>query len=464
MSVSKFFKEAMAWRLGGGHAADHKAMNVPSISVDGNGNVRGLLTTLGQEITPGPALAPLSPYLTKALIAFVDTANDTFANDWSTHVQMTCEADFDAVQIGFANTRSGSINVQTVVSVMSVAGDPTTTAVLNGAGSWANAGTSGTNTLVCPAATNTQFGMNITWGDVVPLASLPRTDGGTLPILCVRTQQLMANNGGTNRVISAQGGAAANGYAFETDNSASAPYGRLYRVRNQLAQGVTTISAITSTTNGCNNAPPIFVRYWLRSGYGRTMVVVGDSIAGAFQSTTLSGWSMMQEARRQVSTSSYPLELCVIAQSGAPLGSIAVRVESVAATLTNASWVTPIASPNSLGVPITAATVAAERGNYQRILTAISNQKANVISWTMLPVNYAAKAWGATDNLRLSMNSLRLSGSRSWARVVDPATILSGAADGNGQTTLAPVEADGLHPTSAGQIAAAAAFIPVIKY
>jgi len=464
MSISKFWKEAMAYRLGGGHQADHKALNTPSLSLDGNGNISGMVSATGQQFTPGTAVAPYGPYLTKSLIAFTDTANDTFANDWSTHVQMTLESDFDAVQIGFANTRAGAINVQTVVSVMAVAGDPTTTAVLNSAGSWANAGTGGTNTLTCPAATTTQFGMNITWGDVVPLASVARTDGGTLPILCVRTQQLMANNGGSNRVISAQGGAAANGYAFETDNSASAPYGRLYRVRNQLVQGVTTISTITSTANGCNNAPPIFVRYWLRNGYGRTLVVVGDSIAGAFQSTTLSGWSMMQEARRVVSSTTSPLELCVIAQSGAPLGSIATRVESVAATLTNVAYVTPIASPNSLGVPITAATIAAERGNYQRILTAISNQKANVISWTMLPVNFAAKAWGGTDALRIAMNNLRLNNARTWARVVDPATLLSGAADVNGQTTLVSVEADGLHPTSVGQIAAAAAFIPVIKY
>ena len=47
MSISKFFKEAIAYRLGGGHQADHKAMNVPSLSTDSNGNVNGLLVPNG---------------------------------------------------------------------------------------------------------------------------------------------------------------------------------------------------------------------------------------------------------------------------------------------------------------------------------------------------------------------------------------------------------------------------------
>lgn len=427
--------------------------------VDSTGNLISTARDGTTSLVSGAGI-PRAPYLTKALIAFVDTANDAFANDWSTHVQMTTEAEFDAVQVGFINTRAGSINVQVAVSVMTAAGDPSTTAVLNSGGTWVNAGSGGTATLTCPAATVTQYGMNITWGDVIPLASVARSDGGTLPLLCVRTQQLTANNGGTNRVISAQGGAAANGYAFETDNTSSAPYGRLYRVRSQASvQGVTTISSITTTSNGCNNAPPIIVRYFLRNGYGRSLALFGDSLTGALNSTTFSGWSPMQEARRRVSTTSNPLELCVLAQSGGTMAQIATRVESVASTLTNVGYVTPIASPNSLGVPITAATVAAERANYQRILTAAANQKAPTISWTMLPANYAAKAWGATDSLRLSMNATRLAGSVAGALVVDPASLVSGPVDGNSQTTLAYAEADGLHLPYAGNVAAGAAFV-----
>lgn len=44
MSISKFWKEAVAYRLGGGHLADHKTMNVPSCAVDNNGNITGLVT------------------------------------------------------------------------------------------------------------------------------------------------------------------------------------------------------------------------------------------------------------------------------------------------------------------------------------------------------------------------------------------------------------------------------------
>ena len=438
-------------------------MNVATYATNPlTGMATGLVAPDG--VTKFPVgLIPRSPYLTKALITFVDTANDAFANDWSSHIQMTCEADFDAIQVGFINTRAGSINVQVIASVMSAAGDPSTTAVLNTGGTWVNAGTSG-NTLTCPAAATTQYGMNITWGDVVPLASIARSDGGALPILCVRTQQLTANNGGTNRVISAQGGASGQGYAFETDNASSIPYGRLYRVRTQASvQGVATIGSITTAANGCNTAPPIIVRYWLRNGYGKSIVVVGDSISGAFNTTTFSGWSMLQEARRQVSIPSAPIELCVLCQSGAQLSNIAVRAESVASTLTNVAYVTPDASPNSLGVPITAASLASERASYQRILTAIANQKNPVITWTMLPATFAAKAWGATDSLRLSMNATRLAGQSPFAPVVDPATLVSGPVDGNGQTTFPYAEADGLHPTTAGHVVGAAAFLPAFR-
>ena len=43
MSISKFWKEAVAYRLGGGHAADHAALGTPSYSTDSAGNTVQLL-------------------------------------------------------------------------------------------------------------------------------------------------------------------------------------------------------------------------------------------------------------------------------------------------------------------------------------------------------------------------------------------------------------------------------------
>lgn len=408
---------------------------------------------LRQFATPASPAGVLLPYLTKSQVCFIDAANDAFANDWTAHVQMTLEAHFAAIQIGFANSRPGAINLQCQVSVMSAAGDPATTAVLNNGGVWVNAGVGG-NTINAVAAAVAQYGPTVTWGDVIPLASLDRSDGGTLPILCVRIQQSMANNGGTNRVISAPGGAVANGYPMEVDNANVIPFGRIYRVRCQAGvKGIDNINALTTTNNSIANAPPILVRYWLRNGYGRTFVLFCDSILGAFGQTTLSGWSAAHEARRLASSVNLPVELAVWGQSGATTQQIATRCESMVSHFKGCTALMPNGSPNSIGVPISVAGVNAELEAVRRMQVACSAQGVPTVMATMFPTSYAAKAWGASDQLRVAMNAARLAASRPTLPVIDLGGAAAGPLDVNGQQTFPGSEADGLHPTSTTQIA-----------
>jgi len=43
MNLSKFFKEAIAWRQAGGHAVDHAILNVPSAHTDTTNRITGLI-------------------------------------------------------------------------------------------------------------------------------------------------------------------------------------------------------------------------------------------------------------------------------------------------------------------------------------------------------------------------------------------------------------------------------------
>lgn len=67
MSISKFFKEAMAWQLGGGHQQQHAAMKTPAYSFDGNGNVIGLLSSTGKSVVGSMRAAKKMQLLGKAL-------------------------------------------------------------------------------------------------------------------------------------------------------------------------------------------------------------------------------------------------------------------------------------------------------------------------------------------------------------------------------------------------------------
>ena len=417
----------------------------------------------GLPAFPASSAANLLPYCTKAQWAYTDVSTGAFGSDYTQHVQMAMEAPFDAIQVGVLNGYSaGGTVVQVIASVMAAAGDPTTTAPLNNAGTWVNAGVGG-SALNVPAASTNAYAPGIAWGDVVQLSSLDRSDGGTLPLLCVRVQSALASNGGvTNRITSMVPCTIANP-AFEADNANSVPYGRIYRSRNNAVLGVTTPSLMTTTSNGNGNAAPIIVRYWLRNGYGRTLVVIGDSIPGAYGSTSLNGWSFAHEARRQVSTPLAPVDLAVLCFSGSGSNNTAVRAEALAVNFKGASAFSQIASPNSIGVPISAAGVASERFNFQRILNACSAQSMPVIAWTMFPAQYSAKSWGATDTLRTAMNATRLAGSRSTATVVDFGGAAAGPVDANGQQTFPGSEADGLHPTAATQISLASLLAQYLK-
>lgn len=402
----------------------------------------------------GPYETPM-PYLQKANWCFMDTGNPAFASVYTQHLQMTLEAPFVAVQIGVVNgyTTGGSQTVKVAVSTMAAAGDPTTTAVLNNSGTWVNAGNGGAS-LVVPAATVQGVAPGIAWGDVVPLASLDRSDGGTFPLLCVRVENANGNN------LTGVVGAANASTPFEVENYASAPYGRLYRARNQGVAGVTTPNLMTTTVADQSYGAPVIIRYWLKNGVGQTITVFGDSIDCGYGQTSKNSWTWIREAAHQMSTKSDPVEVCCLASSGATMAAILQRVGALASSCQGTIAMVPLNSPNSVASgTITQATLSAAAAQYVQIYSTLAAQRVPVITRTMLATTTAAKGWGVSDALRVAENAARYAGSRPGAAVLDIASLAARGADATGQLQLSPAESDGLHPA----IGLAAKAAPLLK-
>jgi hypothetical protein len=404
---------------------------------DSTGSVTGLVDPTTGRLLGG--VAKQLPYLQKANWCFIDTSNAAFASNYTQHIQMTVEAPFVAVQIGVVNgyTTGGSQTVQVAVSTMNAAGDPATTAPLNNAGTWVNAGNGG-SALVVPAATVQGVAPGIAWGDIVPLASLARVDGGTFPLLCVRVQQPSGNN------LTGMVGATNAGTPFEIENYSAAPYGRLYRARSQGVLGVTTISAMSTTSADQSYGPPIIVRYFLANGTGKTYTVFGDSIDCGYGQSSKNSWTWIREAAHQVSTQSSPVEICCLANSGHTIDHTRQRVAVLASACVGTAAMLPLNSPNSVGSgAISQATLNSISAQFAQAYNSLAAQGIPVITRTMFPTTTVAKGWGSSDSLRLAMNA-RVS--TYGAYVINQAAAATSGVDGTGQQQLSPAEADGIHP------------------
>lgn len=387
------------------------------------------------------------PYLQKANWCFIDTGNAAFGFNYTQHVQMTVEAPFVAVQIGVVNgyTTGGVQTVKVAVSTMSAAGASNSTAPLNAGGTWVSAGVGGAS-LTVPAATIAAVAPGIAWGDVIPLASLARSDGGTLPLLCVRVQQPSGNN------LTGVVGATNAGTPFELE-AGTAAKGRLYRTRGQSVLGVdnTTLTAMNTTVADQSYGPPIIVRYFLASGTGRTITVFGDSIDCGYGQSAVgtNSWTWIREAASLKSTPSKPIEVCCLAGSGMPMIDIYRRAAVLAQHCKGTTAIIPLGTPNSVptGV-ISQATMDTQSAQFAQLYKALTDQGINTIVRTFLPANPGAKAWGAGDSLRRAANDARVANASSGDIVLDVASKAAGEIDVSGQQLLALSESDNLHPTS----------------
>lgn len=439
-------------------------------------------------------------------------------------VTATAAVPFDAVRMVLAVGNTDAANAIAVTGHGSVAAVPNPNDGAIASAAWQVATFGGANALggastvaLNPAATSARRAHYVS--DVIPVASVPRDDGGTHPMLRMRLYVNQTTGSTGNIVVLGN-----NSQSFA--NWASHPSGRIWRMVSKGGQfSQTNYAGMTEATgvaaeNGC---PIVGLIYYAR---GKVVNVVGfgDSITEgqgtyvgegfgfpacealsrngqgvAFEWSDM-GWSgMALAAIRQHMFDALSAGLkwdIAVLPGGSPndIGGGSGYVGSISGTTltvtTAGSANLAINGPNiaagtriaALGTgtggngtysvdtsqtaassslvnarPITAADIAATRFKASQMIDLAKGAGMVPILWTWLPTNSSAKPYGVTDSLRRGLNA----DYRNWASrgciVADFDAALAGTADATGQVQmLAGTTSDNIHPNDAGSAALAA--------
>lgn len=403
------------------------------------------------------------------------------ANPYSFMFQTVLEADFDTVRFGILNADNAAVaGVKAAVGAgdtlndtgsiklgLNTSGQPNNgranflTMTFAGAGT----GTLTASALDSTGATGANIGgctCSVTWTDWMNCASVSRADGTSrLPVI----NGIITWPAGVNMTQMVMDG----GTGWDTEGDLSnAPYLRPYRVMAASTKDAVANPAWMLVSNGgCAREytayPPVIVQYTLRNGVGKTLVVFGDSIAeGSGATVAKCGWH--REWQKSVSTPTAPVSICNLAvagssmQSTAALGGWYSRINALISSFGRVNVYVPSGTPNNLSAPQTAADITAMLPYFGKLRQLVDSETITLFTGTIIPTNYAVKAYGGSDiTYRVAWNTRMVS---STFNVADfDAEISSDAVDVNGQFWLpAANTADGIHPSTVGYQLMAPAF------
>lgn len=363
-----------------------------------------------------------------------------------TTFQITTElqTDFDAIQIIFANADEYFSYSAAAMScaVLSSATD------LNGASaSWktvTNNSQARLHERISPGAGRIGY----TLSDVIPIASVPRIDGGTKPLLAVRAYM----SPGLIPVVG-NGTDSFTNWATRTD-------GRLWAMRSQAIDGITVPANFTTTTN-ISQSPIVGVRY-LSRGRVVNVMVVGDSITDGRGTYLGEGFGL--PVVEQLNSSGLAFEYSNCGWSGQASSTYAARaLDIIEQGIAPDILIFPSGSPNDAD-PLTQAKFDLGAFWRNRVISTCEEHGIIPILWTMLPCSSAVHDWNASDSLRRDDNARAITMRDRGIFVADTATALSAGLDGDGQTIPKSGSlVDGIHPGDVGCAEMAAELLPLVK-
>lgn len=355
---------------------------------------------------------------------------------------------FDAVRVMFPNT-SLNLGIGSYLAKVAVTSSIATNAdINNSSATWYTVTMEGNTALSIPVADEAEV-TEYAYSDWIGIQSLPRTDGGELPIVTVRMQAVSIANVAC--------------YGDGTDNFtnwATHPSGRVWIAREQVGDYLTTTTGFTSTTN-VSQSPIAGIQYISR-GKVVTVMACGDSITDG-RGTYLGEGFIMPACVRLSDMNDVAIEYSNLGWSGQIYQKFHKRaLNALLGDLAPDIFVFPNGSPNDIVGEITSSVIS----NFTLWRQAITEQCFELgikpIIWTMLPSNTNPKNYGASDSLRVAYNSQVLTLSQHDISVVDTATVVSGASSG-GQIQMAPwSNTDGIHPNDSGNLPLSEAIEPAI--
>ncbi len=354
------------------------------------------------------------------------------------------ETDFDAVRIPVFNFDTA--NPQTydavAVAVTGTAADP-----VNGAGAYTVAKFAGSTSVTLPAATTFEGRVqpSMALSDPIYIASLPRSDGGTKPLLCVRIYM----SAGASKMMSYWSfgtGAGAGGWAANTDGRILLAYKASGDFASASQGSMTTANAAPER----GYSPCMGVVYRPRAAANASILCFGDSITRGSNADTY-GRTWTYKLMQILSSPERPVTTANFGLSGAKADEFLSIAAAALALFPATHAVYPgWAVNNTTSSTITAANIANMRSNLVQFLEWCNTYGVFPILWkgtprstdatTSPPVGY----YTSTDNLRLDW--LYSIAATYGATVIDTLTDIS-----TGTTPAAfkfGLTVEGLHPNN----------------
>lgn len=304
---------------------------------------------------------------------------------------------------------------------------------------------------------------NLVVSDIMPVPSVPRTDGGTFPALAMRCYVFTAGAAG-NYVIQGDG-------AQSFANWENHPSGRIWRMRGKGGQfSNTSQSGMTYANSAVENGSPIVGIVYYARGKVVNVAGFGDSITEGQGTYIGEGWGFPACHALSQAGSGIAYEWSNMGWSGQ--NTVAIRQNVIdAVTTPGLKWdigFLPNGSPNDVGGTIAASDIVNARSRSAQSLAVMKSAGIEPIQWTWLPTNTAVRNYGASDDRRVGLNGDTTGSTNAGNITADFSSALSGVTTGSQVQILAGATNDSIHPNDTGngilspiaQRAISAVFIP----
>lgn len=388
-------------------------------------------------------------------------------NGLTLRYRIALAAEFDAVRIIIPNMHSSAqAGVKVALGVSAALGAWNTTApTANNTGAATAAAPSNTEAVSPAGAALIQAGFegaatgtlsaapdasnqcpSWTPTDWVPIKNIARSDGGTFPLL--------------DLVLTYPAGATASMAYTGASNSAWALWGRddlfsagrVWRVWMDDGDGIASPAGFTNATTSPAFVP-VIVQYRSKTR-GVSLVAFGDSIIDA-HNVTYPGNGFLWQAAIAMSSASRPVELCSMCAPGATTLQQMERAEMVLPLLKPSVMFVQSASVNSFGASLGARAQQHGEGTVGTALALAAEHGSAVVIGSMLPVNNAAKAWGATDSQRVLLNTNLRARDDDFVFLDFGSTVDGVTTSGQIEPLASLVQGDGIHLNDAAHSAMA---------
>ena len=370
---------------------------------------------------------------------------------------------FDAIRVILAVSQTAALDAITPTVQVGLAVVPDTTdASLVAATPIPALFAGAATTTLAPAVTSSR--RTIVTTDWTVISSVPRTDGGSLPLLVIRACVVGATTG--NVVMLGNG-------AQNFSNWATHPSGRIWRMNGKGGQFVLGANW-TGMQNSNSIAEQGCVIVGMQGLYRGKVINIdgfGDSISEGQGTYIGEGFGHPAAvALTAADSNGVVYEWSNWGWAGQSMSQIRDNLlDALASGIIGAKDIItiPNASPNDISTTISAANILAIRGKLGTALQKIAANGIETLQWTWLPSNTSIKTYAATDSLRRAYNDeTRLLASRGQI-IVDLASVIAGIDDGTGQiqikATPTNLTTDGIHPNDAGNALLTVALQNAIK-